>query len=214
MAAIAIAGAAAGGQLDRRIGLAHRGGETVDPLGVRFCAHAPGFVVDLPMLDAVRFGMAVGRADLAPFRVGRAVAVFDPIEGLLQEVVVHHALVPLGRADVDDDQRFRPDAAAHGDELVGAEGIDFLVVPHVLRVRSAFVLRSDAVLPAIGRSVAAARPADNRRSQAGDGLLQVGPAAASLAPRFGHQAHLVEPNLARTADADLEFRVVRRGQGL
>ncbi len=113
-----------------------------------------------------------------------------------------------------DDQRLRPDAAAHGDELVGAERIDLLVVPHVVRVRPALVLRSDAVLPAVGRGEAAARPADHRRSQPGDGLQQVGPKAAGLPPRLGHQAHLVEPDLARPTHADLKLRVVRRRRGL
>ena len=78
--------------------------------------------------------------------IGRAIAVFDPVEDLLQEIVVEHVAVPVRRADVDHDQRLGADAAAHGDELVGAEVVVLHSGPgRVLARRSPIAARASGM---------------------------------------------------------------------
>ncbi len=121
----------------------------------------PCFVVDFPEFDVVRLAAAVCSADLAPFGIGGAVAVFDPVEYVLRVVVGTGVAVPSFGTDVDDNQGLGADGPAHPDKFVGPEAIDVEVVPDFAGVRQAFVLWADALLPLIGRSEAAARPSDD-----------------------------------------------------
>jgi len=117
--------------------------------------------------------------------------------------------VPLRGADVDDDQRLGPDLAAHCDKLIGAEAVDVEIVPELARCDAAFVLRADAVLPAIRRREAPARPADDRRLDPGNRAKQVGPEAAGLLPHPRHQADLVDGYIRPARRGDL-----KRGVGI
>src|SRR5215510_2624165 len=82
---------------------------------VRTAAHpvAPDLVAYLPVLHAVRLGVAVAGAHRAVFRSRRGVAVFHPRRGLFDR-----RPAPF---DVDRDRRLRADVAAEADELVRAE---------------------------------------------------------------------------------------------
>src|ERR1017187_398039 len=107
----------------------------------------------LPILDAIRLGVPVPRADPAPPAIARPIAVFNEIDGVLHESGALHRDARSGR---NHDQGFGAYLTCEGQEFVDAEGKRVPVVrvlTHPLR------LRTDAVLPFV--VLAVARPADD-----------------------------------------------------
>ena len=63
--------------------LLHGRNELAEHFDVIVGLHAPDLVIDLPILDAVGVGMAVGGAYLAPLRSRGGVAVLDEVARIL-----------------------------------------------------------------------------------------------------------------------------------
>src|SRR5262249_98568 len=133
-------------------GLLHRGDEFLAFFNVSVVVPAQ-LVAELPVLDLVRLGVAVGRAPGAPGGVFRPVAILDQ---------VRRAGGPVGEAHAD--QRLGPDKLAELAEFADADVIGVDPPPVRVRERDAAVAVADARLPAVGAGVdRAAPPADHRR---------------------------------------------------
>ena len=136
------------GRADHLRTFAHQRTPLADGLRARLVS-APVLVADGPVLDVVRLLVSVLLAH-AGVLADRLVAVLDPVAHLL-----HRA-----RAGVGADVRLAAELAAPLHVLVGAEGVGLLDEPRLVIGRLA--VRSDAVLPMVGRDEAPARPADDR----------------------------------------------------
>ena len=142
-------------QRDRRVGGAHGVGELIVLLYVIFQRHvaelpaAVHFVADAPVLDRVRFGMAVVRAPFPHRTCGRSVRIFDLLNGSF------HA----AQSTVDGDVRFRFQQPAEHHELVQAKVIVFDARPGRVLARRPAIARSDAVLPVVATDEIPAGPA-------------------------------------------------------
>ncbi len=162
-----VAVGAGGDQVERNAVLGQPVGEPAVFAAIIFgdelAAAAPALVADAPVADAERLALAVGRAFIGQRRrAGRCVAVFDPLLEL------------LGRAGPDVGGEIRLDAAelAESDELVGAELVGLGLLAPAAEPARALGARADAVAPVILVGEAAARPADDDRSELADVLDQ------------------------------------------
>ena len=160
----------------------------VDDLGVliRREAVVHGLIVDLEVADAVRLGVPVRCAQLAPFGRWRVVQVMDPVHGVLN-------LLGADAGRRQHDQRLAAKLAAESQELVRPKAVVVRVAaPERVGGVSARDVRADAVLPLIGGSEGSARPSDEGRSEISQGLQQVR-AQHAVAPDIGaHHREVVD----------------------
>ena len=177
--------------------------------GVRVSAHpvAPNLVADFPVLHAERLGMAIASAQLAEWRVGWTVHVFDPCRGLFSGCRARRSSNVLPRRsqsqrfddrraaslDIHDDVGFGTYQLAEFQVFERAEvrGLRIVVPRHVHPERP-LVTRADPPLPVVVLRDIASRPAHERRAQGSDlGHYVRSQPSLSIA---GHQGHLIDPN--------------------
>src|SRR5205085_12671681 len=114
---------------------------------------AVDFVSQAPILHVVRLGVAMSPPQIGVLRVCSAIAILHPVGGFLN----------CSRSEINAEVRFGLHATAVIDKLVGPEAIRFAGKPGAVKASRTLILRSDAVLPVIGRGEIAARPADHGR---------------------------------------------------
>ena len=110
--------------------------------------------------------------------------------------------------DVDHDQWLGTDLSAHGNVLVGTNRVYISVIPHCFRSDPALRLRPNPVFPLIRADERPPGPANDRWPQVGDRLQEVRTKATAGPPRLRHDAHLIQPDFACAAHADLQRRIL------
>ena len=184
------------------IDLAHRLGEEVVLDRVLREGHvavlvgAPHLVADVPELDAIGLGMAVGGALGAPGRRGGAVGVFDVLGGG----------AGIAEAGVDGDVGLDVRQPAQGHELVGADVVGLHGAPDGVPDGRALVGIADGVAPVVGGDEVAAGPAIDARAKGLEHVDDFAPPAVDVVR--GHQRNGADAQGAGAGGGDLDLAVV------
>ena len=162
-------------------------------------------IIDLPEFDAVGFRVAVFRTDGAPLRVGRTVAVLDPVHSFLQvDLLAGFAgPLPLLRSDVHHHDRLGSNRTAKGHEFIDSERVHVPVVPKFHGKTAAVILRADPILPAVSGGVAPARPTNHGRLDVPNRAEEIRTQTARFfLPAARHDGYLVQIDLRGRLDLE------------